>query len=232
VVEVVGASTLAWLSEVFEVMTDVLSAALAEHRLVAIVRGPDPTYLRRSLETMAAAGIRLAEVSLTTPDALSVISDAVEALGSTVLVGAGTVRTANDALSAVDAGAAFVVAPAVGPGIATARSLGVAVLPGAFTPTEVEAAWREGASAIKLFPASAGGPGYLSALRQPLPDIPLVAVGGVRLEDVDQWFAAGAVALGAGGPLLGDATVGGDQNELGGRVRRWLAAIGQQTGLR
>lgn len=211
-------------------MTDVLSAALAEHRLVAILRGPDPTYVRRSLETIAAAGIRLAEVSLTTPDALSVIADAVEVLGSTLLVGAGTVRTADDALDAVNAGAAFVVAPGVGPGMVAARSLGLAVLPGAFTPTEVETAWREGASAIKLFPASAGGPAYLGALRQPLPDIPLVPVGGVRLEDVDGWFAAGAVAVGAGAPLLGDATLGGDQESLAERVRTWLAAIGQHTG--
>jgi len=211
-------------------LTGNVAAALAEHRLLAILRGPDPTYVRRSLETMAAAGIRLAEVSLTTPDALAVIAEAVEVLGSTLLVGAGTVRTADDALGAVNAGAAFVVAPAVGPGIAAARSRGLAVLPGAFTPTEVEAAWREGASAIKLFPASAGGPAYLGALRQPLPDIPLVPVGGVRLEDVDEWFAAGAVALGAGAPLLGDATVGGDQDSLAERVRRWVAAISQETG--
>lgn len=207
------------------VVTDALGAALATHRLMAVVRAPDAAAARRSLETLATAGFRLAEVSLTTPDAPAVIADTVAALGAALVLGAGTVRSADDARAAADAGACFVVSPALGPGIDTARALRLPVLPGVLTPTEAETAWRQGASALKLFPATAGGPPYLAAIRQPLPEVPFVPVGGVRLEEVRDWLDAGAVALGVGGPLLGDAATGGDQAELAGRARRWLDAI-------
>lgn len=202
---------------------DALGQALARNRLLAIIRGPDATSARRCLETLAAAGIRLAEVSLTTAGALSVIADAAGTLGPVLTVGAGTVRTGDDARAAADAGARFLVSPCLGPGVDTGRSLGLPVVPGAFTATEADAAWRQGASAVKLFPAT-GGPAYLKALRDPLPEIPFMPVGGIRLEDVDDWFDAGALAVGVGAPLIGDAATGGDQKALARRARDWVAA--------
>src|SRR5205085_3252039 len=126
-------------------------------------------------------------------------------------VGAGTVRTVDDVEAAVDAGAVYLVSPHTDPALcARAGQLGAAYLPGAFTPTEIVAAWSAGAAAVKLFPARLGGPRYLRDIREPLPDIPIVPTGGVSAENAAEWFAAGAVAVGAGGSLIGDALDGGD----------------------
>ena len=126
-----------------------------------------------------------------------------------MIIGAGTVVTREDALSARDAGTLWMVTPAPDEGFDQAVALGGPVLAGALTPTEVGAAARKGASAVQLFPASLGGPGHLRALRDPLPEIPFVPVGGVDADRAREYFAAGAVAVGVGSPLAGDAP-GGD----------------------
>jgi 2-dehydro-3-deoxyphosphogluconate aldolase/(4S)-4-hydroxy-2-oxoglutarate aldolase len=105
------------------------------------------------------------------------------------------------------------------------------VIAGALTPTEVVAAVHRGATAVKLFPASIGGPSYLKALRDPLPDVPFVAVGGVDVAKAEEYFAAGAIAVGLGSPLLGDAPQGGDLGALRERARAFLAAAAH-TGIR
>ncbi|MFI6316678.1 bifunctional 4-hydroxy-2-oxoglutarate aldolase/2-dehydro-3-deoxy-phosphogluconate aldolase [Nonomuraea sp. NPDC050556] len=147
---------------------------------------------------LAANGVPQVEVTLNTPDALTAIASIREAGGR---VGAGTVLTAEQARQAADAGAEFLVTPAVLPEVIEATRL--PVLCGALTPTEVLTAWRAGAAAVKIFPASAHGPSYLTALRGPLNDIPLVAVGGIAVEDVPTYLAAGALAVGLGSPLVG-----------------------------
>src|SRR5439155_18346764 len=124
--------------------------------------------------------------------------------------GAGTVRTVDDVDAAVGAGAAYLVSPHTDPALAArSRQLGAAYLPGAFTPTEIVAAWAAGAAAVKLFPARLGGPRYLRDIREPLPDIPIVPTGGVSAQNVADWFAAGAGAVGVGGTVLGDPLGGG-----------------------
>lgn len=100
------------------------------------------------------------------------------------------------------------------------------VLPGALTPTEVLQAWRAGASAVKVFPASLGGPGYITALRGPLPEISLVPTGGVSIEAAPHYLKAGALAVGMGGPLIGDAAAGGSLDALRERAAALVAAIG------
>lgn len=206
-------------------VTGDLRAGLAAHRLVAILRGPDPAALLRSLETLARAGVRLAEVSLTSTGAADVISRAAADLGGELRLGAGTVRTAGDARVAADAGASFVVSPGLGDGVQAALALGLPVVAGALTPTEVQAAWTLGVSAVKLFPASLGGPGYLRALRDPFPGVSFVPVGGIRPEDASDWLQAGALAVGIGSPLLGDAIRGGDQATLAARARRLVKSL-------
>ncbi|OKJ34438.1 aldolase [Micromonospora sp. TSRI0369] len=206
-------------------MTVNLVAELAAARILAVIRGTDTAGAIAAGTALLAEGVRVVEVALTTPDA----ARAVEALRAVApagsLVGAGTVLTAADVAEVAAAGAQFVVTPAVVESIAEAARLGLPVAAGAFTPTEAYTAMRLGASAIKLFPASVGGPAYLKAVRDPFPDIPFVAVGGVGLADLPGYFAAGAIAVGVGGPLVGDAASGGDLDALRQRARAYLAAV-------
>lgn len=145
-----------------------LQAALAARRLLAIVRGGDADAALRTVVTLAEEGVDLIEVSLSGADALTVIERARHALGPDALLGAGTVLSADDARAAHRAGAAFVVTPGLGDGVRAARDLGLPVLAGVLTPTDVIAARTLGAEALKLFPAAPfGGADYLKALRGP-----------------------------------------------------------------
>ncbi|HVK21821.1 MAG TPA: bifunctional 4-hydroxy-2-oxoglutarate aldolase/2-dehydro-3-deoxy-phosphogluconate aldolase [Actinokineospora sp.] len=195
-----------------------LTEALAKARVLAILRGDDPAHLVAAAGVLAKAGVSVIEVSLTSADALDVIAEIRDAQPGLVL-GAGTVLSAARAKDAVAAGAGFLVSPTVSAGaIAAADALGVGILAGAFTPTEIDAAWLAGATAVKVFPASAaGGPAYLAALRGPFPDIPLVAVGGVGIADVPAYLAAGVLAVGIGAPLVG--------TDLDGLADRAAAAV-------
>src|SRR3954468_21949434 len=144
---------------------------IEEVGLVPVVRAPSAPVALRAVEAVLASGISIFEITMTVPDALSVIATLVARLGSRALVGAGTVLSADDARACVDAGARFIVSPGLDlPTIEAAHALGVPVMPGALTPTEVITAWKAGADMVKIFPCSAmGGPKYLRALRGPLP---------------------------------------------------------------
>ncbi|WP_329267037.1 bifunctional 4-hydroxy-2-oxoglutarate aldolase/2-dehydro-3-deoxy-phosphogluconate aldolase [Streptomyces sp. NBC_01451] len=192
-----------------------LVESLRTHRLLAIVRGKDPAAALSTVRTLAEEGIAAVEVSLTTTDALTVIRQARAGLGPGALLGAGTVRSAEDAARAVDAGASYLVTPALVDGL---EAYGVPVLMGALTPTEIEAALARGAAAIKLFPASFGGPGYLKALRDPFPEVSFVPVGGVDAQAARDYLDRGALAVGVGSPLVGDAADGGDLDRLRSRA--------------
>src|SRR5256884_5942397 len=194
--------------------------------VVAILRGRRAEHLDTVLDVLVDAGIRSLEVTLNTPGALEAIRRARTRYGADVSVGAGTVRTVADVEDAVAAGAQFMVSPHADPALGTrARELAVAYLPGALSPTEIVAAWNSGAAAIKLFPARLGGPRYLRDLREPLPDIPIVPTGGVNAENVAEWFAAGAVAVGVGGSLIGDALETGDLGGLAARTTELVKAV-------
>lgn len=203
-----------------------LLTALHTHRLVAIVRGDDPGAGLRSVLALVEEGVTLVEVSLSGKGALEVIAQARAALGPDAPLGAGTVLTGADARAAHRAGADFAVTPGLGEGAVTARDLGMPVLAGVMTPTDVIAAQAMGAAALKIFPAAqAGGPGYLRALRGPFPTAPFVPVGGVDEEAARAYLAAGATAVGVGTPLLGDAPSGGSLAELRQRARAFRAAV-------
>ncbi len=203
-----------------------LLTALRTHRIVAIVRGADADAALRTVLTLAEEGLPLIEVSLSGQDALGVIRRARGALGPAAPLGAGTVLTAQDAQAVHDAGADFVVTPAVCEGLTEAKRLGLPVLAGVMTPSDIVAAQRLGADAYKLFPAAqAGGPGYLKALRGPFPDAPFVPVGGVDTEAARDYLARGATAVGVGSPLIGDAADGGSTDALRERTRAFLDAV-------
>lgn len=199
--------------------------ALQKHRLVAIVRGNHPDSSLDAVLTLHELGVPLVEVSLTTPGATDVVRRAVDAIGPDATIGCGTVVTAEDAARAANCGARFVVTPALGPGISAALDRGLPVLAGAFTPSEMVEAMTRGAAAVKLFPASAVGPRYLKALRDPFPALPLVPVGGVDADAARAYLAAGAVAVGVGSPLVGDAASGGPAAALRERVPTFLEAV-------
>lgn len=196
---------------------------LHERRLLAIVRGGRGEAVLDTVLTLAREGVGLIEVSLTSDKALDAISRARAELGPQTVLGAGTVLSARDARDAHAAGAEFIVTPGLSEGVSTAHALGLPTLVGALTPSEVIAARETGAAAVKLFPASAtGGPDYLRALRAPFPDVPFVPVGGVDAESGRRHLEAGAVAIGVGSPLIGDAADGGDLDALRERTRAFL----------
>ncbi|MFE9610728.1 bifunctional 4-hydroxy-2-oxoglutarate aldolase/2-dehydro-3-deoxy-phosphogluconate aldolase [Streptomyces sp. NPDC006012] len=207
-----------------------LLAALTARRLLAIVRGGNPDAALRTVLALAEEGIDLIEISLSGADALAVIARARQELGPDRPLGAGTVLTGADAQAAHRAGATFVVTPGLGDGVDTAHRLGLPVLAGVLTPTEIIAAQARGAVALKLFPAGeSGGAGYLKALRGPFPRTPFVPVGGVDAVSARAYLAAGATAVGVGSPLVGDAADGGSLIALRERARAFRAAVPETT---
>ncbi|NYF59383.1 bifunctional 4-hydroxy-2-oxoglutarate aldolase/2-dehydro-3-deoxy-phosphogluconate aldolase [Micromonospora purpureochromogenes] len=205
-------------------MTLDLTTELAAARILAVIRGTDTAAAIATGTALLEEGVRVVEVALTTPGALHAIKAIRSAAPDEALVGAGTVLTVADVADVIAAGAQFVVTPAVVESIPEAVRRGLPVAAGALTPTEAYTAVRMGASAVKLFPASLGGPAYLKALRDPFPDIAFVAVGGVGLAEMPAYLSAGAIAVGVGGPLVGDAASGGDLDGLRHRARAYLAA--------
>ncbi|PVE19238.1 bifunctional 4-hydroxy-2-oxoglutarate aldolase/2-dehydro-3-deoxy-phosphogluconate aldolase [Arthrobacter sp. Bz4] len=202
-------------------MSDFLDG-LSSSRLLAIIRGTDRDASIRAAVALVDEGVRYLEVSLNTPGAVDVIAAVRQEVGDRATVGAGTVLTADDAEQVAAAGGQFLVTPAVSASVAAGVRLQLPVIAGALTPTEVYSAMDQGATAIKLFPASLGGPRFLSALRDPFPAIPFVPVGGVDEAAAADYLARGAVAVGVGSPLVGDSASGGDLTELRQRARRYL----------
>lgn len=179
--------------------------AIAAGRVIAIGRRLDPAAVQAIGEALLAGGIHAFEITLNSASAFSVISALAARFGpDDLLIGAGTVLDLDQARSAIDAGARFLVMPHTDAAIiewAAGRDL--PAFPGAFSPTEILAGWRAGAAAIKLFPASAVGPTFVRELRGPLPDVPLIPTGGVTLENAPAFIAAGALAVGLGSWLTG-----------------------------
>jgi 2-dehydro-3-deoxyphosphogluconate aldolase/(4S)-4-hydroxy-2-oxoglutarate aldolase len=199
--------------------------AIAAAGIVAVLRASDAGRFERVAEVLVEAGVTCVEFTLTARGAVEALRRFAARMPAGVTLGAGTVLEPEIADAAIDAGASYLVSPTVGLDvIERARRRGVAALPGAFTPTEILRAWRAGADAVKLFPASVGGPAYLRAVKAPLPEVPLVPTGGVGLEEIGRYLDAGALAVGLGGPLVGDAGEGGD---LGALRRRADAAVAQ-----
>jgi 2-dehydro-3-deoxyphosphogluconate aldolase/(4S)-4-hydroxy-2-oxoglutarate aldolase len=181
-----------------------LLAELRARRALCIVRAPaipDPVGLAGALVD---AGLPLVEFSLTTPDALNLIEQASTVDG--VLLGAGTVLTAAAARDAISAGARFLLTPGVRPDVAVeALRLGVPVVLGAMTPTEVAAALDAGSTAVKVFPAARLGPAYVKDLLGPFPNAPLVMTGGLHAGNAAEYLAAGALAVTAGSGVVAPA---------------------------
>lgn len=182
---------------------DTAIGIMLETGIVAIMRAKDSDQLLEAAQAVLAGGAQVIEVTMTTPGALDVIRQATKNLGDKVLFGVGSVIDPETARAAILAGAQFVVCPTLNLKIITiCRRYSIPVMPGAYTPTEILTAWEAGADIVKVFPASVGGPAYIKAIKAPLPQIRLAAVGGVDLKNTADFFRAGVEVAGVGGELI------------------------------
>jgi 2-dehydro-3-deoxyphosphogluconate aldolase / (4S)-4-hydroxy-2-oxoglutarate aldolase len=202
-----------------------LLSELSTRRALCIIRAPeipDPVGLAR---TLVEAGIPIVEFALTTPDAPRLIEQASTVDG--LVLGAGTVMSAQDARDCVNAGATFLLTPGLRPAVAEeAVRQGVPVVLGAMTPTEVATAVELGATAVKVFPAARLGPAYFGDLHGPYPDTPLVATGGLNAENAKAFLAGGAIAVTAGSGVVGPKLAAESRfDEIATRAKEFLAAL-------
>jgi 2-dehydro-3-deoxyphosphogluconate aldolase / (4S)-4-hydroxy-2-oxoglutarate aldolase len=198
--------------------------------IIPVIRAPSADAAVAVAEALLQAGLTVAEITMTVPNAIDAIGAVAKRFPGEVLVGAGTVTDADAARRAVDAGAEFIVTPCLVPEVIDAANRAdVAVLPGALSPSEVFDAFRLGGDMVKIFPAqSVGGAAYLRALRGPFPNIPLVPTGGVTLENVAEMFEAGAAAVGVGTELISkDALARRDYAAIGALAKQFLAVARQ-----
>jgi 2-dehydro-3-deoxyphosphogluconate aldolase/(4S)-4-hydroxy-2-oxoglutarate aldolase len=200
---------------------------ILRYKIVAILRGCEPQRVPDIVGVLAESGVRLVEITLNSPGALELIRRVSETMGDQLLGGAGTVLTAAEAEMAIDAGARFILSPSLDiETIGVTKELGAVSIPGAFTATEVLAAWRGGADIVKVFPASVGA-SYIKDLRGPLPQILLMPTGGVNLHNIREFRAAGAVAYGIGSALVpaGQETTPGALDALRQRAVDYIKAL-------
>ncbi|MFZ1141969.1 MAG: bifunctional 4-hydroxy-2-oxoglutarate aldolase/2-dehydro-3-deoxy-phosphogluconate aldolase [Candidatus Sulfotelmatobacter sp.] len=182
---------------------------IGEIGIVPVVRAASVDEATRAVEAICAGGIPVVEITMTVPNAISVIREVAQQYGSKVLVGAGTVTTAEQAESCLRAGAEFLVSPGLAPpALAVARASGKLAIPGALTPTELMNAQAHGARLVKIFPCgNVGGAKYLRSLKAPFPNASLIPTGGVNAANAAEFIAAGAFALGVGADLVDAAAL-------------------------
>jgi 2-dehydro-3-deoxyphosphogluconate aldolase/(4S)-4-hydroxy-2-oxoglutarate aldolase len=210
-------------------MTEALRAAtvdaLIDAGVIAVIRLPSRAGAMLAVEAIAAGGVRAVEITVTTPGAISLISEL--AGRPELLVGVGSVLDVETAELAIAAGARYVVSPVFDAEVLrVAQQAGVAVLPGAFTPTEILRAHESGADLVKVFPSDALGPGFIKAVLGPMPFLQLCPTGGVTPQNIGTWLAAGAKAVGLGGALVDAATVeAGDRATLTARASACVSAV-------
>ena len=195
--------------------------------IVAVIRLKEPEKLRAVIDALTAGGVRVLEVTMSVPGAIDLIGQLALELPADFLLGAGTVLDRRTALRAIAAGAQFVVSPVFRRDVlAACHERDVPVMPGCFSPTEILDAWDAGADIVKVFPATALGPGFLRDMRGPLPHVKLMPTGGVTLDNAGEWIKAGAVAVGVGTALLdARAIAAGDYAAIAANARRIVANV-------
>jgi 2-dehydro-3-deoxyphosphogluconate aldolase/(4S)-4-hydroxy-2-oxoglutarate aldolase len=184
--------------------------------IVPIVRTPNAESAIRSVEAILEGGIPCAEITMTVDGAIRALEAVADKFGDRIILGAGTVLDPETARACMLAGAEFFVTPSLNvKTIEIVKRYSKAIFPGALTPTEVLAAWQAGADAIKIFPCSAlGGAKYIKALKGPFPQIEFVPTGGVNLETLSDFLAAGCCAVGVGSELVDNKTVASGKYEI------------------
>ena len=201
---------------------------IKEVGIVPVVRAASVEEATRAVEAICAGGIPVVEITMTVPNAVAVIREVAKQYGSKVLIGAGTVTSAEQAESCIRAGAEFLVSPSLNLAtIEMANRYSKVITPGALTPTEVLTAWQAGGDIIKIFPCGAfGGAKYIKALRAPFPQIEMMPTGGVSLETVGDFLKAGACAVAVGAELIDSANIrDGHFGVFEERAKRFLEAV-------
>jgi 2-dehydro-3-deoxyphosphogluconate aldolase / (4S)-4-hydroxy-2-oxoglutarate aldolase len=199
--------------------------------LLAVVRGESHEAALEVTGALVEGGVLGIEITFTTPDAARVIRDLDEHYGEDILLGAGTVTKREQIEEVRGTGATFLVSPGCDPELLPAMlETELLVLPGVLTPSEVMLAHRLGAPAVKLFPGSSGGPSYLKALLGPFPDVSFVPTGGVSVDNIPDWFGAGALAVGAGSALAPASLAERARSEIVENARAFVEAVSSAKG--
>jgi 2-dehydro-3-deoxyphosphogluconate aldolase/(4S)-4-hydroxy-2-oxoglutarate aldolase len=190
-------------------MQETTAQSIERVGLIPVLRARNAAQALAAVKAIIAGGVTVVEVTMTVPGALDVLKELKREYGAKLLLGSGTVTTADQAAATIEAGAEFVVSPSLHPEvIAKTRALGKLSIPGALTPTEVITAWNAGADYVKVFPCSAvGGASYLKSLLAPFPHLKLIPTGGITLQTAESFLRAGARALGVGGDLVNLAAI-------------------------
>ena len=202
-------------------------AAIESTGVVAVVRLADAGAFRDVTAALVEGGVRAIEVTMTVPRAVALIESLAASVSSDVIVGAGTVLDVETARHVILAGARFVVSPVLKTAvIELGHRYDVPVMPGCFSPTEILTAWEAGADVVKVFPATALGPGFFKDVRGPLPQVRLMPTGGVTRENAGDWIATGAVAIGVGTALVdAKAVVSGRFDLVSANARHFIDAV-------
>lgn len=201
-------------------------AYIRQSGVIAVLRGLDPEAALKTADALYEGGITVLEVTVDAPKALESIEALCGAMKGRALVGAGTVLDAATAAAAIRAGAAFLFAPNLNEEVVkTANRYGRMAIPGVMTPTEMVRAAEAGALAVKLFPANVLGPAYIKQVRAPLPHIPIIPTGGIGPENAADYIRAGAIAVGAGGGLLGGDVAAGRFDRITQRARELVNVV-------
>ena len=203
---------------------------IGEIGIVPVVRAATVEDATRAVEAICAGGIPILEITMTVPNAVSVIRHVIREHGNTLLIGAGTVTTGEQAEQCIRAGAEFIVSPGLSTHVlAVAQACAKLAIPGALTPTELMHAQDNGATLIKIFPCgNVGGPKYLRSLKGPFPNAALIPTGGVNASNAADYVAAGAFALGVGGDLVDAAALrDGNLSKITQAARDLVQAVQQ-----
>ncbi len=214
-------------------MSETTQETLERVGLIPVLRAKNPAQGRAVVEAMIAGGVTVVEVTMTVPGAVELLKELKKEYGAKILLGSGTVTTADQCQATIDAGAEFVVSPSLHPEVInTTKKNGKVSCPGALTPTEAITAWNAGADYVKIFPCSAlGGASYLKALLAPFPHLKLIPTGGVTLQTAESFLRAGARALGVGSDLVNLAAVdAGHPETITETARAYLKILAEVRG--
>lgn len=200
---------------------------IRELGLLAVIRGPSKALTLEMVAALVAGGVTGIEITYTTPNAAEVVAALARRFGDEIVLGMGTLIEPAQAAEAAQAGAQFLVSPHTEPALAQAMvATGLPVMMGALTPTEVVSSRQLGSDVVKLFPGSLGGPEYMKALKGPFPNVPMMPTGGVDIDNIADWFAAGAVAVGAGSQLCPKSlAAAGKFDEITAIARSFVTAV-------
>lgn len=189
-----------------------ITTSIQEYGVIAVIRMKDGDRVKKVVEAILAGGVHVIEITMTVPNAASIIESLQKDNDGSIIIGAGTVTDSGNAVRVIESGAQYVVTPILDIAIiATCFEHNVLPIPGCYTPTEIHMARKSGADLVKLFPAASLGPNFIKDIRGPFPDFKLIPTGGVTVDNVGSWIAAGAAAVGIGSDLLNKEAIKNEQ---------------------